>query len=74
MAKKINLLPLLPKLTENERQGLNLCGIHPFTEAQRAINTLFEAGREYRAAYTTIARKLQGLLPEARKLAGHLPD
>jgi hypothetical protein len=46
-----NLLVPLSRLTEKERQAVKLCGIHPLTERQCAINTLFEAGREYRAAY-----------------------
>jgi hypothetical protein len=58
MAEKKNLLSLLPYLTKKELQDLELCGVHPLWERQRAIKTLFEASTEYRAAYATIARKL----------------
>jgi hypothetical protein len=54
----MNLLLLWPRLTEKERRDSEMCGVHPLSGCQRAIETLLEAGREYRAAYTIIAHKL----------------
>lgn len=55
-----NILPWLPLLTEKQRQELEPCGVHRLSNRRRAIETVLEASREYRAAYAIIADKLQG--------------
>jgi hypothetical protein len=57
-----NLLRWLPRLTEKQRQDMNLAlGCHaPFWNRNKAIEELREASREYRAAYAHIADILEG--------------
>jgi hypothetical protein len=71
---KTNLLPWWPLLTPKERHESEGYGVHPLSERQRAIETLRDASRLYRAAspwrarrrrtfncsFNTIADKLQG--------------
>jgi hypothetical protein len=65
-----NILLWLPLLTEKQRQESEACGVHLFSDRQRAIETMLEAdaysassmcaGRLDRSVYAIIADKLQG--------------